>query len=65
MLNESQRPPKFFSNSFEMLADNYLHDQFSMTTDDITHTNLKQVYRHLVDYFSRHGYWNPKFLQFS
>ena len=56
MVQESQRTPKFFSNSLKLLADDYLRDQFNMTTDDITSTNLKDVYRHLVDYFCRLGY---------
>ncbi len=50
MINESKKAKKFFNDTFQAVASNYLLHKYNITVEDIAHTNLKQFYLSLVGY---------------
>ena len=49
MIEESQPPPPFYSRSFEINAANLVVEAFDLSHDEITSTNWKSVYLHMID----------------
>ena len=52
LMGTAADPPLFFSETFECLADHFLSQYYGIDRSIITPTNIREIYCHMVDYFS-------------
>lgn len=52
LMNAATDPPPFYSETFENLADSFLHRYYGINRSVITVVNIEEIYGHMIDYFS-------------